>query len=227
MPPSFQRARQPEQKEQRRQHLLRTARSLLERGTPLQALSLNELARQADMAKANVYRYFESREALLLELLQDAWARWFQRLSLAWTVEGAPRTGTLLEIVSALARSLAEEPLLCSLTAALPGVIEQNLSEEAVRAFKTENLGFFDELGHFLSGCCSALSAPAYAGLMRDAAHLVMGLYPCTHPAPAVSRALEAPALAFFRQDFVQELERFLGALAQDLVRRAPEAPEV
>ena len=32
------------------------------------------------MAKANVYTYFETREALLLALLRDEWQRWFARL---------------------------------------------------------------------------------------------------------------------------------------------------
>jgi len=65
----FQRARQPEQREERRAHLLTTARAMLEGGVDLRALTLNALAREAGMAKSNVYRYFETREALLLELL--------------------------------------------------------------------------------------------------------------------------------------------------------------
>ena len=64
----FQRARQPAQKEQRRTHLLTTARELLAGGVGLRALSLNELARHAEMAKANVYRYFPNKYALLHEL---------------------------------------------------------------------------------------------------------------------------------------------------------------
>jgi hypothetical protein len=57
--------------------LLRTARENLKQGGTLDELGLNELARQTGMAKSNVYRYFESREALLLDLLWEEWTSWF------------------------------------------------------------------------------------------------------------------------------------------------------
>ncbi len=212
----FQRARQPEQKEQRRLHLLETARGLLENGTQLADLSLNGLAREAQMAKANVYRYFESREALLLALLWDEWSRWFLSFS---KKSRRPRKLTLPDLVKVLTRSLGKETLLCALTAALPGVLEQNLSEEAIRAFKLENLVFFDEVATFLEGACDALDKAHFAQLILDVAHAIMGLYPATHPAPAVARVLEAADLRFFRRDFGDELERFALALALDLER--------
>ncbi len=60
----FQRARRPE--EVRRQQILTAARTLLaERG--VSELSLNELARRSGVSKPNVYRYFESREDVLLQ----------------------------------------------------------------------------------------------------------------------------------------------------------------
>ena len=40
---------------------------------PVAAVTLNELSRRVGLAKPNVLRYFESREAVLLELL-DGWA---------------------------------------------------------------------------------------------------------------------------------------------------------
>src|SRR5260370_14672915 len=64
---SFQRARKPEEKEMRRQAILKAARKLLgEVGTS--EPSLSELARRSGVSKANVYRYFESREDVLLQL---------------------------------------------------------------------------------------------------------------------------------------------------------------
>ncbi len=223
MEPTFQRARQPEQKEQRRAHLLSTARALLVGGIGLRALSLNELARQADMAKANVYRYFESREALLLALLWDEWERWFEALQAEWSP--GLRRASAPTVAGALARALARAPLLCELTAALPSVLEQNLSEEAIRAFKRDSLAFFRTLADFLAARAPALSAAAYAELMHDAAHAIMGLHPATHPSAAAARALADPELAFFRRDFEVELVRVLGALAVDHARRGGARP--
>jgi len=48
---------------------------------PVADLSLNELSRRVGLAKSNVLRYFESREAVLLELLDSAWRDWLARLA--------------------------------------------------------------------------------------------------------------------------------------------------
>jgi AcrR family transcriptional regulator len=221
---TFQRARQPAQKEQRRAHLLATARALLAGAVPLRALSLNELARQAEMAKANVYTYFESREALLLALLWDEWERWFRRLQDGALLD-ARRIATLDDVVAGLAVSLAREPLLCALTAALPSVIEQNLSEAAIRAFKREALILFAQVAEHLARQWPFLPAATYAELIHDAAQAIVGIYPATHPCPAAAAALTDPALSFFRRDFEAELTRFLGALAAAHARHAPRSP--
>lgn len=212
----FTRARRPEQKEERRAHLLRTARSLLVEGVRLQELSLNELARRAGMAKANIYRYFESREAVLLALLWEEWQRWFERFS----AQPPPRTRRLERLSNEVARSLAGEELLCALTAALPTVIEQNLSEEAIRTFKSAALGLFEEAGQFLAGRCPALTAAGYAQWLYDAAVALIGWYPATHPSESAARVHRAPAFRFFQRDFGSELERVLRALAADRATR-------
>ncbi|CAM5259819.1 TetR/AcrR family transcriptional regulator OS=Streptomyces tendae OX=1932 GN=F3L20_19655 PE=4 SV=1 [Streptomyces tendae] len=71
---NFQRARSEEQREVRRQAILDTTAAMLEE-MPIGAISLNELSRRV-LAKSNVLRYFESREAILLELLDRAWRQW-------------------------------------------------------------------------------------------------------------------------------------------------------
>ncbi len=73
----WERARQPEQKAVRRHVILDAARSLI---TELSCdeLSLNGVARKAGMNKANVYRYFSSREEIFLTIYeseQDAFLR--------------------------------------------------------------------------------------------------------------------------------------------------------
>ncbi|MBE7452074.1 MAG: TetR family transcriptional regulator [Kofleriaceae bacterium] len=80
--PSFQRAREPEQKEQRRRALLDAAAALLADGD-LEAVTLSAIARAVGLAKSNVYRYFESREEILLELLVDDEVAWVGELEQA------------------------------------------------------------------------------------------------------------------------------------------------
>jgi AcrR family transcriptional regulator len=77
---TFQRARSEEQREERRQAILGAAAEMLSE-MQVADISLNELSRRAGLAKSNVLRYFESREAILLELLDSAWQDWLARLA--------------------------------------------------------------------------------------------------------------------------------------------------
>jgi AcrR family transcriptional regulator len=215
---AFLRARRPDQKESRRAHLLATARAMLEAGTPLQELGLNELARRAEMTKSNVYRYFESREHVLLGLLREEWTAWFETLTTSWRAP-AGKTPPLRHLARHLARTLAARPLLCELASALPGVLERNLSEGAIGEFKQLWLGFLTAVAAFVSARVPELTPPLAARLMYDGAALVTGLWPHANPAPAVARAIAAtPELGVFQRDFAADLARFLYAIAADLV---------
>src|ERR1700727_3624850 len=75
----FQRARSEEQRAIRRQAILDAAAAMLEI-MPVSEVTLTELSRRAGLAKSNVLRYFESREAILLELLDRATKLWLSEL---------------------------------------------------------------------------------------------------------------------------------------------------
>ena len=66
MTTTFQRARSDEQRALRSQAILDTAAAMLHE-MPVADISLNELSRRVGLAKSNVLRYFDSREAVLLE----------------------------------------------------------------------------------------------------------------------------------------------------------------
>src|SRR3954470_24994360 len=139
---TFQRARSEEQREIRRRAILDTAAAMLDE-MPVAEVSLNELSRRVGLAKSNVLRYFESREAVLLELLDVFLGAWLAELAdeLAAGVkaEGAPEVGAgqLAEILS---RSLAERVVLCDLFGAQGGVLEHNVSVEVVKRHKRSSL---------------------------------------------------------------------------------------
>jgi len=203
----FQRARRPEQKEERRAQLLDTAAEFLTMGGSLHELGLSELARRAGMAKSNVYRYFESREALLLELLerayQNSFARFFQE---AGSAAPLPVDG----FVETFARALAEEPLLGQLMSALPSVLEHNLSKEAIRTFKLSSLASLRRAAEELHRVCPSLSVTQHADLLNHTLVLLGGLWPHAHPAPVVAELVREPELAAFAHDYLLDLERAL-----------------
>src|SRR5258706_10322871 len=117
---TFQRARSEEQREVRRRAILDAAAAMLAE-MPVAQVTLNELGRRAGLAKSNVLRYFDSREAVLLELLDSAWQEWLTQLEqdLGAAVDaGAPPAKRGDQGAAALATSLPARPLLCDLVRA-------------------------------------------------------------------------------------------------------------
>jgi AcrR family transcriptional regulator len=213
--PSFQRARHPQQKEERRIGLLQAAEHLLGERGDVRAFSLTELAREAGMAKSNVYRYFETRESLLLELLEDQWKAWLEDFAEAET-EGVTRA--LPGFCDHVAKSLEKHTLLCTLMGALPSVLEQNASVETVRAFKSNSLHFVSAVAELFHASCPDLSKDEYEQFVHLLFLFQTSLWSFAHPAPPVKLALEDPALSAFRRDFSRDLSHTLLLLARGMI---------
>ena len=155
MATTFQRARSEEQRALRSQAILDTAAAMLQE-MPVADISLNELSRRVGLAKSNVLRYFDSREAVLLELLAGSVREWIAHLAavLASAVRRRARFNRRAEqLAGAIATSLAERPVLCDLISAQSAVLEHNVSVEAV--IKHKRAGLAD--------------AEVITGLVRDA----------------------------------------------------------
>ncbi|GAA1430327.1 TetR family transcriptional regulator [Microlunatus lacustris] len=139
---TFQRARSEEQREIRRRAILATAASMLDE-MPVTEVSLNELSRRVGLAKSNVLRYFESREAVLLELLDEFLRDWLVDLAdeLAAGIEAGALPKTRADqLAEVLSRSLAGRVALCDLFGAQGGVLEHNVSVEVVKRHKRSSL---------------------------------------------------------------------------------------
>jgi AcrR family transcriptional regulator len=155
MATTFQRARSDEQRAARREAILRAAAEMLQE-MPVADISLNELSRRVGLAKSNVLRYFDSREAVLLELLAGASREWLDHLA-AELPSAVRRRASFArraeQVAAAIAGSLAERPVLSDLMSAQAAVLEHNVSVESVMRFKVAGLA----------------DAERFAGLVRDA----------------------------------------------------------
>jgi AcrR family transcriptional regulator len=145
---TFQRARSEEQREIRRRAVLDTAAAMLDE-MPVAEVSLNELSRRVGLAKSNVLRYYETREAVLLELLDRFLRDWLAALAGELTAgidPGLPAADRARLLAGILSRSLADRPVLCGLFGAQGGVLEQNVSVEVVTRHKRESLEILADL---------------------------------------------------------------------------------
>jgi AcrR family transcriptional regulator len=220
---TFQRARSEEQRELRRQAILTTAAAMLTE-MPVAQVSLNELSRRVGLAKSNVLRYFESREAVLLELLDSAWQAWLAGLDrdLAAVDPGAPPAERGDQLAAVLASSLASRPVLCDLISAQAAVLEHNLSPEVAAEYKHAAIANVTSLARLVDGRLPELGEH---DAFRFAAATVMvtgAVWTHAKPSPAMLAAYEAdPDLAALRLDFLATLSEVLEVLIAGLLARS------
>src|SRR5450755_3301471 len=98
---AYQRARRPEQKQQRQNAILGAAGDLALRDG-VRAVSLADIADRVGIHKSALLRYFETREQIFLELTARAWRDWLGAL-LAGLEDAAPGDAGL--VADVLARS--------------------------------------------------------------------------------------------------------------------------
>ncbi|MEM6532743.1 MAG: TetR family transcriptional regulator [Myxococcota bacterium] len=211
----YQRARTVEQKEQRRQHILAVAREMLAEVEDPGELSLSALARRSGMAKSNLYRYFESREAVLLELLTAEWLSWHEDVLLR--IRSIRSKRRIDGLVRVLAACTASRPLLCQLMHILPSVLERNLQFDTVRDFKLGGASLSRDLAHAFAEQIPDFEVAQHAELLRHLFIAVVGLWPLAHPVASACLAMEDPRLESMRFTFESDLKRMLALIAKGL----------
>lgn len=218
---TFQRARSAEQRAERRRAILDTAATMLTE-MPVSDLSLNNLSRRVCLAKSNVLRYFDSREAVLLDLLDGHWQSWLAELADVDPDADANPDSRIDGLAAAMAGSLAGRPVFCDLLASQAAVLERNVSARVAADFKRTAVRRVSELALLARRHVPELDA---ADAFRFAGATVMtagGLWAHTQPGPGMLEAYRSdPELADLRLDFIGTLQDLLTVLLAGLLARA------
>lgn len=210
----FQRARKPEERELRREAILAAAAELFDAEGP-QGAGLNAIAARAGFTKSNVYRYFESREEVLLSLflaeLDQLCPDLEQRFS-------GISPGDLDAIAAAIAAAFIARPRLASLSAIVSTTLEQNISEQAVITLKRG-------MGTLLQRAAALIHAKLPGSTPEDCAWLtamvgtiVAGMWPAANPSATARRVLAMPEFAHLKPSLERDLERATRALLASIV---------
>ncbi|MFC5063343.1 TetR/AcrR family transcriptional regulator [Actinomycetospora atypica] len=220
---TFQRARNDEQREARRRAILETATAMLDE-MGVAELTLNELSRRVGRAKSNVLRYFDSREAVLLELLDAAVQEWLTEVSDALVRGVDPRrpvTERADRLSEVLASTLAARRPLCELLGAQGGVLEHNVSVEVVVKHKRVALARLTSAADLLRRHVPELGGEAE----RVCFHVLVlagALAPYSSPPAGVQAAYDLePALAVLHLELRDSLRSAIRMLLTGAVPRA------
>ena len=224
MATTFQRARSDEQRALRSQAILETAAAMLQE-MPVADISLNELSRRVGLAKSNVLRYFDSREAVLLELLARSSREWLAHLAAELPSAVGRRAafkGRAEQLATAIAGSLVERPILCDLISAQAAVLEHNVSAEAITRYKLAALADAEVLAGLVLDALPELSQDDAGRYAVGAWVITSALWAHARPPAAVLQALAADErLEKARLDFPVALADYLTTLALGLHARA------
>jgi len=217
-PIPYVRARSAEQKEERRRHLLATAREMLHQSPEALDLGINELAREAQMTKSNVYRYFESSEAVLMDLLVEEFAGWHAELGAA-LARGGKAGASVEHIARVFASTISARPLLCRLISILPSILERKVSFERMVDFKGSLLAVRQQTARDFHARVPAMPVPAFEQVVKHSLPLIIGLWPLSNPAGMAAQVTELPELKSLRYDFEKDLEHALLTLMRGMAR--------
>jgi AcrR family transcriptional regulator len=223
----FQRARSEEQREARRQAILGAAAAMLAE-MPVAEVTLNELSRRVGLAKSNVLRYFESREAVLLELLNSADQDWLTQLDhdLMAAHPVASIAARCAQLAATVAASLASRPMLCDLISAQAAVLERNVSLEVAARYKRASMADIVALGGLMLRCVPELSAQDAVKLAGVTIMTTAALWPHTQPSAALLAAYQAdPELAAMRLDFTATIREVIEVMSAGLLARGASDP--
>jgi AcrR family transcriptional regulator len=219
---TFQRARSEEQRAVRRRAILDTAAAMLLE-LPVADLSLNELSRRVGLAKSNVLNYFESREAVLLELANTELDAWVDELASA--LSGISPDEALAQrselIVAEAVRTLAERPVLCDLISAQGSVLERNVSTDVVLAYKRAATASLMRMVEALVRALPEIGEDGAVRFLAVGSLLAGTIWTHSNPTAPVLAAYEAdPDVAVLRMEFEPALTESLNALLHGLLPR-------
>jgi len=203
------RAIAPQEKSARRAAILRAAEKLLHTD-PGGAITVENLARQAGVAKGTVYLYFRTREEVLLQVHLERLHGLFDELGEALR---SPRVDAAYHAVRATLHYLHAHPEFLPLATNCRGMLEANASVDAALEFKLALGARLSAIGARIEELYPGLARGDGMALLMSSYALMIGLWQLTDPPACLREAMQRPELSMFRIDFDKQLAAALLAL--------------
>jgi TetR/AcrR family transcriptional regulator len=211
---AFQRARKPEEQQLRREAILAAAAELFDAGGE-QAAGLNAIAAKAGFTKSNVYRYFESREEVLLSLFVAD----LEAFVTAYETEARSiPQGDVVALAELTARGFIDRPRLATMISIIASVLEQNVSVPKIVALKRTLTRLYSRVAVAVHDCLPGTSIEDCSWAASIAATLVAGMWPTVNSSPAAAEVLAMPEFAHLKPMPERDLARAVRALFASIV---------
>jgi AcrR family transcriptional regulator len=188
---------------ERRMAIMTSAREMLAEKN-LADISLRELSDRVGLAKSNVLRYFDSREAIFLEVLDEEFQAWLAALDARLGKPRARKPGYAVEVrvATTMAATLVQAELLCELLASMAVVLERNISGEFARDFKARATANTAAVAQLVASHLPWLPGEFTLFFAEAALMLTAGMYPFSVPTEPVRVAMAEMGLPEPRERF-------------------------
>lgn len=207
------RARSDEQIEQRIKEILDATARLYEESR-FEDITFAMIAKESNFTRSNVYRYFQTKEDIFLELMKNDIEVWRKDI-LENFADGNPSLHDAAETSVALT---LKHKRLVKLFTILFTLLEPNASLEALTSFKkkiTEEIGM---VAQFLSTKLPFPSVEAAAEFLTTQSYLAIGAFPMMNLTPKQKEAMQAigeeTSPEFYRERLVHASELLLKEFA-------------
>lgn len=204
MAQEFQRARRPEQKQQRYDAILSAARALAERDS-VRDTSLADIAAEVGMHKSALLKYFSTRDEIYLKIAAADWLDWSAAMR-----EGLADADSVEQIASVVAETLAARPLFCDLIAHVGLNLERTVPLESVREYKLAIMPAIYDILADVQRILPSLDDKALLHLMATITAVAANLHQLANPDTLAQLYREMPDLEHAWLDFEPTLRQII-----------------
>ncbi len=204
-----QRARSDQDKNARREQLLEVAAQLWEEKN-FNSITMNEVASRANLAKGTTYLYFQTKEELLLALLERELENWF--LELGKNLSKKP-SFTPKEFAQTTAKSLVRRQAFARLICIQASILEHNINFERALEFKTFLLEHALNAAKLIESKLGFLKRGEGMILLQRINALIVGFYDLANPSEIIQAVLEKPEMKPLCTNFSKQFQSTLETL--------------
>ena len=201
------RAVNAKQKEQRRQDILDSARTLFVNTEDYDALLMKHIAENIQLTKGTLYLYFKTKEEVFLALYTQEFNSRFNAINELIKKNEDRSIDTFLNIVS---ESIISQNTFLRLNSLLHTVLEQNINAETALEFKTLLRDRIIDTGEMVESLLPFLKLGQGAELLLTMHSLMIGCFHVATPTPCLTEIFQRPDMAFMKLDFETEFTKAL-----------------
>lgn len=204
----FKRARKAEEIEYRKEEILGIARELcFDRG--VMNWSLNELGRRCSISKSNLYRYFVSREEVLMHLF----AREMEAFVTGFDRKIDIRDLSIESFCKILAVHYTECSFFCELLSLGPSILEHNIDVESIVGIKRSMIALIQPHASTYLRVLKWLTVESAVQASQAIAIYVAGLWPIANPSETIREITKMSEFECIKFDFESQLIEFSSTL--------------